>query len=760
MASGLWSGSTSLSSGNGLWAGFGGFSEGGGLSPTGGSTPAQSVYNIAVMGQSEIFYIVAPAGPYNIIPQPTNVPSGVVTVYTQAVALGPIVTTPVTQAAATARSVNPAISAMTCALAYVLPGKSFHIATPCFSGTGRVDLGDDATDPDGRYWSDFTGMIAAAETGSGQPTDLLLECWYRSDSGFTANFVNAFWPLYFGSDGSGANFTLGTTNAVISRRVDHCIWDAQAATTAKGRGVFTRSDTKWAVLTPMSDVFAYPTDPPDVVEATNFTSVTSTMGAPRRQVIMDLPDNPLAASVGVISGPAPLSLRYDVSPGTDGGPTHPTTDPPGGIAGDGDGQVAFMWPFFAAIAREAGLTINEPYIESLEAATDGSWCDVLVRLPNNGTLTTRRILETRAAVSALVPHRQDVIGMEIGRSGSYRPVFNTAEVSYPANTRGTVTITDTGSGSPKRGKVRITPTTAFAFGDSIRYLAGGASGVLFTPRDIGVELDMLIETIPAYRDVTATYPFPGVAVRPLQTDTLVPVPAPPFTARAVYFDGGDYFNNESVVVPAGSDLLASMWIRSADTSWNATTRRIFQFRVSSTTTWELLTASSGRLTLRLNNNTATDTVSFTANGGATQFAINTWYHVMIAASGGTARVYVNNVAVATMTYATLDQAGTNLTRIGIGAQSPGTGPWIGDIGHMWISPTQTLDLTVTANREKFALAGNPVDLGSLGATPTGTQPEFYFDGAGAAWSNLGSFGSIPATGAVVATFTAPVVPAY
>jgi hypothetical protein len=85
-----------------------------------------------------------------------------------------------------------------------------------------------------------------------------------------------------------------------------------------------------------------------------------------------------------------------------------------------------MWPFAVAIARKAGLAINEPVYDSVQADPAGAWVDVYFTLPNGGNLTTWRILESRAAGSSSVPHRQQAIGFEVGRAGSYRPVFNTA----------------------------------------------------------------------------------------------------------------------------------------------------------------------------------------------------------------------------------------------------------------------------------------------------------------------------------------------
>ena len=730
-----------------------------------GSAASPPVFVIAFTGQSEMFYITNPTSPYNIITQPSGVPSGNVVVHTQNSNGGAIVSTPVTQATATARQVNPAMAAMACALNFVLPGRTFHVAAGTVSGTGRVDLGDDTTDgTDGRLWSDYAGVVAAAETAAGRATDLVLECWYRSDSGNTANFINAFWPFYFASTPAGANFTLGTVNAVTGRQVDRCLWDAQAAMNAKGRGLFSRDATKWAVLTPMSDIFAYPVSPS--AEANNFTAVTGSMSEPRRQVITDLAANSLAQTVNITVGPAPVITLFDVPGGSNGGPTHPTTANP-------DGQIGFMWPFFVALCRQAGMTIGEPFIESFEAASDGTWCDAIVRLPNGGNLTTLRQLESRAAISSAIPHRQAVMGFETARGGAYRPVFNTAETSYPANARGTVTITDAGSGSPRRGRVRIVPTVPFSFGDAVRYLAGGAGAVLQTPRDLGVHADLLLETIPAMRDGSATYPFPGVAVRPLQSDTLIPVPAPPFTARAAYFDAGgvgvgDYFLSSSISQPAGQNGLMSVWIRMDDASWSAT-RTVFEKRVGTTVTYSLVTASSGRMTLRLNNNTATDTFVFFSTPGNAPFVPGQWYHILIAwrttgaLAGSDLTIFVNGQQIRTGTFCdTLDMAGATLTRMALGATTSPINFWRGEIGHYWenVNLATPMDITVAANRERFVLAGQPVDLGATGALPTGATPPYYYDGLGAAFNNVGTAGTIALIGALTNPSAAPTAPQY
>ena len=53
-------------------------------------------------------------------------------------------------------------------------------------------------------------------------------------------------------------------------------------------------------------------------------------------------------------------------------------------------------------------------------------------------------------------------------------------------------------------------------------------------------------------------------------------------------------------------------------------------------------------------------------------------------------------------------------------------------------------------REKFILAGAPVDLGVNGEVPTGSAPEIYIDG-GASANNTGTLGSLTPTALTAGT---------
>lgn len=703
----------------------------------GGPAPSAPVTAI-LMGQSQMEYLLNAGSSYRVITQPTP-GDGNLVVYTQSGAgVAPVKTT-VNATTVAAGQVNPAMAAMSALLEYARPGVIFVVGDGSVPGKARASLYDSTTDgTDNWQWSDFAAVATAIVADYGNVGNLI-ENWYGSDETLLATFKASFWPFYFGSTDAGANVAIGST--VGGRQLDHIIWDGQAAPGDVGRGLFARTATKWHMLapTPFADAPTAPT-----AEWDDFSQGSPRLSEPDRATIYALTGDALAQSVNLQVGPS--AHICDV-----GGDVHPVTDDP-------DGQILMMWPIAVALLRASGRTIGEPVISAIEGPTDGSYVDVVVDLPNGGTLTTLREFRAGSMPGTPSPHQQEVTGFQIARSGGdVRPVYLTSETSYPVDHRGTVTITDTGSGNPKKGRARITPTTAFAFGDGVSYLRGQASAILQEPRDVDnkLYLDMLLEHIPSLYDGTALYPFEGVAVAPYQSELLAPVPAPAFTPRGAYFDGADYYGQTTgVSVPAGNSGLASVWFKNDDTSWNATTRALFAFSVGSTEVLSAITASSGRITVRVNNNTATDTISFQAASGV-PFAIGTWYHLLVSWGGGTVRVYVNGGAMGTIAYSTIDMNGQNISRVGIGARANGANFWKGDLAHEYITVNQTLDLTVTANREKFALAGDPVDVGSDGSTPTGTAPEWYYDGDAPAWSNRGTAGDVTLTGTLDASSTVP-----
>lgn len=688
-----------------------------------------------LFGQSEMEYLLNTGAFYRAITNPTP-GDGNLVVYTQDGAGNPVVKTTVNATTVAAGQVNPAMAAMSAFLEHVRPGRTFVLGDGAVPGTSRYALVDDA-DTD-RLWTDLTAVIDAIEGDYG-PVGLLCECWYNADASSIETFRDCFWPLYFGRTGGNAAFTLGNTNpdAVnTTAAFDHCLWDGDAATNSKGRGVFRRDQTSWAIITPMPFLDA-PIDP--TPEMLNFSADDDRLTEPARAVMIALADNPLAQSVNLVVGPSAHVCQFGGGTSTQ---IHPAVD-------SSDGQILLMWPIAFALARQAGYTIAEPTIIDIDGPGDGSYVEVVVDLPNGGTLTTLAALESRDAYAGTAPHQQAVTGFEMTKSGTRRPVFNTDETSYPASHRGTVAIVDSGTGvAPNRfGRVRITPTEPFGFGDSVSYLRGQATAALVEPRDLDLYPYFLIEHVPALADsgVSLAQRCPGVAVRPYQADLAAPVDEPTFTPQSTSFNGtSSVLESISLNVPTSNRFTIAGWLW-FDGTWGATTGTWCHIRIGTTQVVDIRTASSGRLQFIIGGfaNFTTPTSTFTGNR---------WHHVAISVdvTSGSEQYQISidgGAPIAGTPSAvgvTLGLAAGNATRFYVGRNST-TSHWTGDLGHLFIDLQNAIDLSNSANRLKLVNAdGDPPDYGATGQNLFGSTPQFYFDG-GASMANLGTGGSLAAT---------------
>lgn len=703
--------------------------------------PQQAITAI-LMGQSEMEYLFNTGSFYTQITQPTP-GDGNLTLITQGAVGAAPVQTLVNQANVDAGQVNPAMAALSAFLAHVRPSTNFVLGDGAVSGTSRIQLlSDDLIGTGQRNMSDFIAVRDMIEADHGSVGNLI-ECWYATDSVSIPNFRNAFWPYYFGQNGDGSTYTLGVDEidagggTIVS--LDYCFWDGDAPTDQRGRGVFTQAGTTWHVLTPMPFHSA-----PTGTEADDFSSYTTRMIEPAREALHDLEGEAAAQAVRLTVGPSAHISKFGPTDGS-----HPDVT-------DSDGQINLMWPVALALLRADGMAIGEPTITGIEGATDGTYADLVVDLPNGGTLTTLNILRSEAS-TATAPHRQPVMGVQIDRAGVLHPVYNTAETTYPADFRGTVTITDTGSGSPRKGRVRITPENPFDFGDSLSYLRGQATASTFLPRDFNLYDDMLIEHVPALFDASATYPFEGIAVRPYQAELVTPAAAPAFTARGATFDGTDFLYSGGLTVPGGSDGMFSFWFRNTNAVWATPQSYIYEIREGSVQRLRLHAFSTGFFNMVFQTTTGGQSFNIFSGDGSTPMVTDQWYHIMCEwVGGGNLRIYVNGSLDGTYAVGTPLWDGNNITQFALGTNLAGSAKWDGDMAHVWFDPTQRLDLSVAANREKFNIAGAPQNLGTDGSTPTGTAPAFYFDGDAPAWNNQGSGGALTVTGAL----TASGVPGY
>lgn len=698
---------------------------------------------IGFLGQSEITYFHALGNTYNTLPYPALAAQNM-TVLLQDDSTGVVSPTRVTTADSS--SVNIGLVAIANLLHHIRPNRKVMVVDMNQPGTSRGDLMADAdTDRSFTHLSDIVALVRSA----GSDIGLIVENWYNADAASILDIGPNFAPWYFGQRWGGEAFVLGSTNPdhVVRPAMvyDHCLWDIEAASDQLGRGIFARDRTKLTLMGPMpfNDTPVAP-DP----EWDNFTGTGPRLVEPVRDNIRAFTQDSRMQTFCVGYGTSTHLTDF-------GGGIHP-------LPSDAYGTVQFALMHAPALLGWMGTTVEEPMITDIDVADDGTYADILVSLPNDGDLSTIRGQAGLSDPAVLPPHYQPVVGFEITRAGgARRPVFGLTETGYPSAHRGVVSIQDIGSGAPRIGKIRITPEEPFSTGDQISYLLGQTSAALLEPRDTDAKLhlNMLMEHVPALYNGADTYPFRGVPVAPQVVAPTIALPVASFVARGAAFDGNTNYASNAISTPAGSSGLMSFWFRNRDSAWNVISGgRICQFRVGSSTAFEIKTASSGRLQFRLNQDgTGSDVLTTPTN----TFSLNQWHHIAWSWDFTTSRfqLYVDGVALTTSGYAFgttgFQISGNNITRIGIASQTSSASKWLGDIGHFWLDTSQTLDLSVPANLQKFLLGTAPVDLGQMGGTPTGVVPQYYYDGDGAAWSNLGTAGNVTLTGAITASDLIP-----
>lgn len=169
----------------------------------------------------------------------------------------------------------------------------------------------------------------------------------------------------------------------------------------------------------------------------------------------------------------------------------------------------------------------------------------------------------------------------------------------------------------------------------------------------------------------------------------------------------------------------------------------------------------GRLDIRFEPATGVSTIIGKNSSGSTifqvtastggEFSAGNWYHVLASwdlASGiASTHYYINGVnrkkTGGTATDDFIDHANGNSIVVG----DHYAGGYSGCISEFYYNLSESIDFSSQANREKFALSGVPVDLGSDGSTPTGTSPEVYLKSAYSSFEvNSGSGGDFTVTG--------------
>ena len=316
--------------------------------------------------------------------------------------------------------------------------------------------------------------------------------------------------------------------------VDHCLWDISGL----DRGLFT-TDTKLWLMPPNlftsvsnllnstysdslvnggldSGMFNAELCRPTVDEFSNSTRAAPIMGG-------DAPDFAFLYQNGSPGGTGATTGAYADN-------THPGTQTL-------DGTPLYAKQFGVVMLNAIGAAdIKEPTITGATFASDNSYVDITVDLPNGGDLSTLRIERGEAAPDPLPAHYHEVMGFEIGEVGDADSLRRAPLSGY------TVEITNVGTGTaPSRtGTVRITHPTAFAENDRIDYLRGGATAYIGPWADMAyaeLHKDLLIETTPSLDSVLSEYK--GVPVRPVPTQIVAPAVAGGSFAPAWQSTSGD-----------------------------------------------------------------------------------------------------------------------------------------------------------------------------------------------------------------------------
>ena len=223
-------------------------------------------------------------------------------------------------------------------------------------------------------------------------------------------------------------------------------------------------------------------------------------------------------------------------------------------------------------------------------------------------------------------------------------------------------------------------------------------------------------------------------------------PAAPYAANGVNFDGSnDYLTRGADLTGVADSKLwsGSVWFKRGTTGadqflyWAEQGKPNVIFNVDNTLSIIGFPVSGGKI-LDIHTSAITDTAS--------------WHHVMWAVDMvDTAKrhLYVDGVSDLTVITYTNDIIDFSRNDHAIGAKTGSGTKYNGCLADFWLALAQYIDLSVASNRLKFYNAGNPVDLGSDGSTPTGAAPIMFFSGATATWhTNDGSGGGFTENGAL------------
>lgn len=234
-----------------------------------------------------------------------------------------------------------------------------------------------------------------------------------------------------------------------------------------------------------------------------------------------------------------------------------------------------------------------------------------------------------------------------------------------------------------------------------------------------------------------------------------------YSAQGVNFDGtNDYLTRGAALTGAASGKkgTVSFWFKM--NGGNSATQSIFEPNsVTGAGHLYIRRNSSNKIVIQGRGGFST-VLQLTSNTSYTS-AMSAWAHCVASwdLASGVGKIYVDGAddtaASPTLTNANIEYASP--TNLAVGGTPAGGQLLNADLAELYVNFSDYLDLTNSANVQKFRSAGGaPVNLGSDGSTPTGNQPIAYFKNATATWeSNLGSGGGFTENGALTDAATNP-----
>lgn len=221
-----------------------------------------------------------------------------------------------------------------------------------------------------------------------------------------------------------------------------------------------------------------------------------------------------------------------------------------------------------------------------------------------------------------------------------------------------------------------------------------------------------------------------------------------YTANAIYGSqpSSDFINRSGGISGASDNklLLLSHWVKCDTKSSNG---RIINQGGDIYILHKVLTGTQNFQFLIYN----TSGIVINCYWSSTSLSTDTWYHFLFSvdmSDSGKRFLYINDTDyTSSITWAIYNNVNFEWSDTS-GTISIGGNP--GQIYHTFYGclsefymTNEYLDISVEANRRKFINdSGAPVDLGSDGSTPTGTQPLLYFNNPASTWYvNKGSGGS-------------------